>query len=94
MAVIAISNADATKRIVSAIRHLTGNPYIIVRTRYVNEIEENLKLGADEVIPEEFETSIEIFTRVLGKYLIPRHHVEDFTEEVRSHNYAMFRKVP
>lgn len=94
VAVIAISNADATKRIVSAIRHLTGNPYIIVRTRYVNEIEENLKLGADEVIPEEFETSIEIFTRVLGKYLIPRHHVEDFTEEVRSHNYAMFRKVP
>lgn len=94
VAVIAISNAEATKRIVSAIRHLTGNPYIIVRTRYVNEIEENLKLGADEVIPEEFETSIEIFTRVLGKYLIPRHHVEDFTEEVRSHNYAMFRKLP
>lgn len=94
VAVIAISNADATKRIVSTIRHLTVNPYIIVRTRYVNEIEENLKLGADEVIPEEFETSIEIFTRVLGKYLIPRHHIEDFTEEVRSHNYAMFRKSP
>lgn len=91
VAVIAISNAEATKRIIATIRHLTQNPYIIVRTRYVNEIEENLKLGADEVIPEEFETSIEIFTRVLGKYLIPRHDVEEFTEEVRPHNYELFR---
>ncbi|PSL01465.1 cation:proton antiporter [Cecembia rubra] len=91
VAVIAISNAEATKRIISTIRHLTQTPYIIVRTRYVNEIDENLKLGADEVIPEEFETSIEIFTRVLGKYLIPRHDVEEFTEEIRSHNYELFR---
>jgi CPA2 family monovalent cation:H+ antiporter-2 len=94
VAVIAISNADATKRIVSTIRHITQNPYIIVRTRYVNEIEENIKLGADEVIPEEFETSIEIFTRVLSKYLIPRHDIEDFTHEIRSFNYELFRLTP
>jgi CPA2 family monovalent cation:H+ antiporter-2 len=54
-------------------------------------MEENHKLGADEVIPEEFETSIEIFNRVLHKYLIPRHDIEEFTAEVRSHNYEMFR---
>lgn len=91
VAVIAISNADATKRIIAAIRHITHNPYVIVRTRYVNEMEENHKLGADEVIPEEFETSIEIFNRVLHKYLVPRHDIEEFTAEVRSHNYEMFR---
>jgi len=55
-------------------------------------MEENHKLGADEVIPEEFETSIEIFTRVLGKYLVSRHDIEHFTEEVRSFNYELFRK--
>lgn len=91
VAVIAISDAEATKRIITAIRHITQNPYIIVRTRYVNEMEENHKLGANEVVPEEFETSIEIFNRVLTKYLIPRHDIEEFTEEVRSHNYEMFR---
>lgn len=91
VAVIAISNADATKRIVATIRHITSNPYIIVRTRYVNEIEENINLGADEVIPEEFETSIEIFHRVLDKYLVSRHDIENFTEEIRSHNYELFR---
>jgi len=89
--VIAISNADATKRIIATIRHITQNPYVIVRTRYVNEMEENRKLGADEVIPEEFETSIEIFNRVLHKYLVPRHDIEEFTADVRSHNYEMFR---
>lgn len=91
VAVIAISNADATKRIIATIRHITQNPYIIVRTRYVNEMEENRKLGADEVIPEEFETSIEIFNRVLHKYLVARHDIEEFTADVRSHNYEMFR---
>ncbi len=93
VAVIAISNATATKKIISSIRHITNNPFIIVRTRYVNEMEENHKLGADEVIPEEFETSIEIFTRALQKYLVPRHEIESFTEDIRSHNYEMFRKT-
>ncbi|WP_026235888.1 cation:proton antiporter [Echinicola pacifica] len=89
--VIAISNSDATKSIIGAIRMQTQNASIIVRTRYVNEIAANLSMGADEVIPEEFETSIEIFTRVLNKYLIAKDDIEDFTEEVRSHNYEMFR---
>lgn len=91
--VIAISNPEATKKIISAIRHITQNPYIIVRTRYLGEMEANLNLGANEVIPEEFETSIEIFTRVLDKYLVPKHVIEDFTTEVRSHNYEMFRNL-
>lgn len=93
VAVIAISNPEATKRIISAIRHITQNPYIIVRTRYLGDMEANLNLGANEVIPEEFETSIEIFTRVLDKYLVPKHDIEDFTTEVRSHNYEMFRNL-
>ncbi|EIM78513.1 sodium/hydrogen exchanger [Nitritalea halalkaliphila LW7] len=91
--VIAISNAEATKRIVAQIRMMSSNPTVIVRTRYINEIEENINLGANEVIPEEFETSIEIFNRVLNKYLVPRHDIEAFTREVRSHNYDMFRSV-
>ncbi|MBT0810897.1 cation:proton antiporter [Litoribacter ruber] len=89
--VVAISDSDATKGIIANVRHFNQNAFLMVRTRYVNEIDENIKLGADEVIPEEFETSIEIFTRVLNKYLVPRHDVEDFTKEVRSHNYEMFR---
>jgi len=89
--VIAISNNDATRGIVTNVRNYNHNNCIIVRTRYVNEIESLMQLGADEVIPEEFETSIEIFTRVLSKYLVPRKSIVEFTEDVRSHDYEMFR---
>jgi monovalent cation:H+ antiporter-2, CPA2 family len=89
--VIAISDPEATKKIIASVRDFTDGPYIIVRTRYIREIEDNLKLGADEVIPEEFETSIEIFTRVLRKYLIPYGEIEIFINRFRSDNYELFR---
>lgn len=91
--VIAISDPDATKKIIRRIRDFTETAYVIVRTRYVKEIEENLKLGADEVIPEEFETSIEIFTRVLKKYLVTNVEIQRFISSIRSRNYEMLTKI-
>lgn len=89
--VIAISDPKATKKIVSQIRGLSKTVYVIVRTRFVKEIQENLQAGADEVIPEEFETSIEIFSKVLSKYLIPAQEIQSFIDLIRSQNYEMFR---
>ena len=91
--VIAISDPDTTRLIVSKIRELSDIVYIIVRTRYLKEIDGNLRLGADEVIPEEFETSIEIFTRVLHKYLVPENEIFSFIEAIRADNYEMLRGV-
>ena len=50
-------------------------------------------LGADDVIPEEFETSVEIFSRVLARYLIPHDDIEQLVAEVRSDGYEMFRSL-
>jgi len=91
--VIAISDPEATRRIIASVREITDKVHIIVRTRFVQEMEENYKIGADEVIPEEFETSIEIFTRVLNKYLMPRDEIESFTQMIRSDNYDMLRSM-
>jgi len=85
--VVAISDPNATKTIVSNIRQLNASVDIIVRTRFMSEIDELLMIGADEVIPEEFETSIEIFSRVLHKYLIPLDDIESLTESIRYDNY-------
>ena len=49
------------------------------------------ELGADDVVPEEFETSVEIFTLVLKKYLVPREEIERLTSEVRANCYMLFR---
>lgn len=87
--VIAISDPEATRKVVKVLRQLTETAHIIVRTRYVEEIDEILRLGADEVIPEEFETSIEIFTRVLNRYLIPYDKIQSFISHIRAHNYEL-----
>lgn len=89
--VIAISDPAATRQITAISRRLNPKVHIIARTRFLQEVEPLHGLGADEVIPEEFETSVEIFTRVLTKYLIPRDEIEKFIAEVRSDSYEMFR---
>lgn len=89
--VIAVPDRIAVRRIVELSRKMNRDIYIIARTRFFSEVEEIKKLGADEVIPEEFETSIEIFTRVMQKYLIPRNEIEDFISHVRKGSYEMLR---
>ena len=91
--VIAISDLVTTRKIVSLIRRINPKVHIIVRTRYFQEVGNLYGIGASEVIPEEFETSIEIFTSVLEKYLIPREEIESFIREVRVDGYRMFRTL-
>ncbi|MBW2005728.1 MAG: cation:proton antiporter [Deltaproteobacteria bacterium] len=91
--IVAIADCAATRRITEIIRRLNPEVHLIVRTRYLQELKPLYELGADEVIPEEFETSVEIFTRVLAKYLIPRDEIEKIVAEVRSDGYEMFRSL-
>ena len=87
--VVAISDPEATRRMVRVARALNPGLHIIARTRYVVEIPELTRLGANAVIPEEFETSIEIFSRVLGHYGVPRAEVERIVADVRAEHYAV-----
>ena len=89
--VIAIADATQTKQIVAAVRTLTRTAHVIVRTRYVREMQANFDAGANEVIPEEFETSIEIFHRVLRKYLVPEAKVQDMIASIRNDHYGRLR---
>lgn len=91
--VIAINDPASTRRITEIIRRLNPKVHLIVRSRYLQEMKPLYELGANEVIPEEFETSVEIFTRVLAKYLIPRDEIEALVVEIRSDDYEMFRSL-
>jgi len=89
--VIGINDPVATRRIVGICRRLNPALSIIVRTRYVSEVKDLQAIGADEVVAEEFETSVEIFTVVLHKYFIPRDQIETFIADVRADGYSMLR---
>ncbi len=92
--VLAISDPHAQRTAVSMIRSLNPTIHIVARTRMVAEVDELARLGANEVIPEEFETSIEIFTRVLDQYHIPRNVVNAQIQVIRNENYSMLRGLP
>ncbi|MGH7701071.1 MAG: cation:proton antiporter [Gemmatimonadales bacterium] len=89
--VIAISDPAATRRMVRVARTLNPGLHIIARTRYVVEIPELTRLGANVVIPEEFETSIEIFARVLEHYAVPPADVDRLVDEIRASHYQALR---
>jgi len=89
--VIAISDPLATRVVIRNVREVSSSIELLVRTRYVKEIPELLALGADDVIPEEFETSIEIFSRALHHFLIPEADIEHLIDVMRSDNYGVFQ---
>lgn len=89
--VIAISDASASRRVAAVARTINPRLHIIVRTRYVAEMEPLYQLGVNEVVPEEFETSIEIFARVLRKYLVPEDEIDSYVASIRGDSYEMFR---
>ncbi|MDD1728972.1 MAG: cation:proton antiporter [Methanospirillum sp.] len=91
--VVVVNDPFATQQTVRIARETNPGVYIIARTRFVGEVATLVDLGADDVIPEEFETSIEIFTRILNKYLIPEDEIARLIREIRAGGYQMLRSI-
>ena len=90
--VVAISDPFMARRTVQVARGLNPKIHIVVRTRYLRELEELHQLGVDDVVPEEFETSIEIFALVLRTYNMPHDFIVRKAEQVRREGYALLRR--
>ena len=94
--VLALSDPAATRHACQVARSLSRDVFIVVRTRYVAEIDELHRLGANQVIPEEFETSIEIFTAVLRHFHVPMNVIQAQIQLLREERYSLLRglKLP
>ncbi len=94
--VLALSDPTATRHACHLARTLSRHVHIIVRTRYVSEIDELYRLGANQVIPEEFETSIEIFTATLREFHVPMNVIQAQISLLRQERYSLLRgmKLP
>ncbi len=89
--VFAISDHAATRMSIRLARLLNPAIFILIRTRYAAEVDELIRLGANQVIPEEFETSIEIFSRVLHEYHVPSNIIANQIQLIRFGGYKMLR---
>ena len=91
--VISASTYEGTLKTIDTARRLNPDIHIIVRTKYLKNIDEVIEAGADEVVPKEFETSILMFTRIMDYYQKDMDEIADAVNDLRSDNYDAFRSV-
>jgi CPA2 family monovalent cation:H+ antiporter-2 len=90
---IAISDPGGTHRCISVVRALAPDVPIVVRTRYLQELDRILAEGATEVVAEEFEASIDVFSKVLRAFEIPEQTIQHFAEAMRMEGYEFMRET-
>jgi|694.fasta_scaffold01500_6 CPA2 family monovalent cation:H+ antiporter-2 len=88
---VLINDPRAAGRIVEVARKLNSNLFVIVRTRYLTEMKGMYHLGANEVIPDEFGSSVEVLTRVLHRYQVPSEDVQKIISGIRIEGYEILR---
>lgn len=89
--VVVINDLAIVPRVIHQARFMNPTLQIIARTRRLQDIEPLQEVGADIVVPEEMETTVRIFTHVLGAYMIPPEEVERQVQMIRSHDYGVVR---
>lgn len=92
-AVIAVTftNPGQVSRMVRVARQVAPHASIVVRTRYVDEMDELYRLGASDVIPEEFEATVDMFARILQSLSVPKNVIAAQVDVIRSRHYALLR---
>jgi monovalent cation:H+ antiporter-2, CPA2 family len=90
--VFAISDPGAAAMGLKLSNQLNPDIFTIVRTRNTTGIDTLKRLGANIVIPEEFETSLQIFSKVLENYHIPINVIMKQMAILRGESYQMMVK--
>ncbi len=88
---VAITDPLATRQIVSLARSLNPGATILARTRYVLDVDSLQAAGANLVVAEELEGTIDLVSETLRIFGITEGAIERFTAELRDEGYEMLR---
>jgi CPA2 family monovalent cation:H+ antiporter-2 len=91
-AIVLVSDPRASRQTIRHCRALSASLFILARTRYLADIPALASEGANEVVAEEFETSLEIASRTLRHLGFPVPWVESEAAEIRSTRQDRFRQ--
>lgn len=89
--VVSVGDVVTSLSVVEHVRNMNARAFILVRAKHLSDIEDLYRVGASQVIPEEFETAIEMFERVLNKYLVPQGEIRQIVGRIRKNNYGVIR---
>ncbi len=88
---VAITDPTATRQIVQLARSLSPKAAILARTRYVLDVDRLQMSGANVVVAEELEGTIDLVSETLRIFGIAEGAIERFTGELRDEGYEMLR---
>lgn len=93
MIIIATTDYRGSLKATDTARRLNPNIHIEVRTKYIKNVDELYEAGADEVIPEEFETGLVIFSRIMDCSNKDPDEITETINELRSDHYNELRLI-
>jgi monovalent cation:H+ antiporter-2, CPA2 family len=81
--VLGVSDAAAVRKSIAVIREINAKAFIIVRARTLDDVAALYKAGADVVVTEKFETSIQIFSLLLNHFTVAPELILEQQEIIR-----------
>lgn len=91
--VLAINDPSALARAIRTAREHHPALYILARTRFVGELDYLTTLGADEVIPDEFEASLQLAAVLLRRFGLAEGRILQQLAALRREHYQKFRRA-
>jgi len=91
LVVVAVSDPPATREIVSLIHSTAPTVAVLVRTRYVLDVDTLESAGATSVIAEEYESTLELVAETLRQFAVPEERIAEFAAGLRAEGYEFMR---
>ncbi|RPH31561.1 MAG: sodium:proton exchanger [Bacteroidales bacterium] len=88
--VVSVGSIIPSMAIIERVRHINKKVYIIARSKYIANVEQLYRIGADQVLPEKFEIAIDLFNRILVNKQMPQKEINRTLNHIRSSNLGEF----
>lgn len=88
--VVSVGSIIPSMAIIERVKHINKKAYVIARAKYIANVEQLYKIGADQVLPEKFEIAIDLFNRILVNKQYPQKEVNRMLNHIRSSNLGEY----
>ncbi len=88
---IAINDPEATRATIELTRSLAPDVEIVARAPFMDDLDELFRHGASQVVAEEFESTIDLMSKVLRSCGVAQAAISHFAEELRDEGYELLR---
>lgn len=82
--VLVVNDPNAAERAIAAVRQVAPQAHLIVRARFVADIESLMTAGATKVIPAELEAAVRVAGHVLGRRAVPKDTIDRLIGRIRT----------